>query len=75
MINRDNWLLTEKYLKALKVEGSNITESSITRYEFYLRHILFWAEELSIEEALKNKTPSFTTYVANLPARRGELQY
>lgn len=73
MIRRENWLLTEKYLKAgIKDENPHISDVSIERYEFALRHLLIWADELSFEDALNTKSPSFTNHVANLPARRGE---
>jgi integrase len=69
MIKRDNWLLTEKYLKG---DNSSVSGASVERYGFSLRHLLLWADNLSFEEALNTKGPSFTAYVANLPARNGD---
>lgn len=73
MINRQNWLLTEEYLSTgIKEENPNVTQTSIDRYEFSLKHLLLWADDLPLDVALNSKNPPFTTYVKNLPARRGE---
>lgn len=72
MINRDNWLLTEKYLKQYSGKSADTSAATIERYEFALRHLLIWADELPFGEALEKKLPSFSSYVFSLPARRGE---
>ncbi len=45
--------------------------SSLGRYRFYLRHLLFWAGETPFQQAAKLR-PTFPSYVSNLPGRQGD---
>lgn len=72
MIRRENWLLTEKYLSDFTGENPNACQATIERYEFSLRHLLRWADDMTFEQAINTKEPYFSTYVKNLPARRGD---
>ncbi len=72
MIRRENWLMTESYLAELRESASNKSLDTISRYEFSLRPLLIWADDLSFENAFSTNNQSFSSYVANLHARRGD---
>jgi integrase len=73
MIRRENWLLTEKYLKeGIREEGTRISDDSISRCEFNLKHLLIWADDKPFAEAFVGNKKTYCSYVAELPARRGE---
>lgn len=73
MIRRENWLLTEKYLKeGIREDSPRISDVSVERCEFNLRHLLIWADDQSFSNAFEKNSPPFAAYVANLPSRRGE---
>ncbi len=72
MIRRENWLMTEEYLKELKDSISGKSADTVARYEFSLRPLLYWAGELPFEEAFSTQEVPFSAYVSKLPARRGD---
>ncbi len=48
-----------------------MSDSSLGRYRFYLRHLLLWAGETPFQQAAKLR-PTFPSYVSNLPGRQGD---
>ncbi len=70
MIRRSNYLLVRRYLLDLG-EVYQLSDSSLGRYRFYLRHLLLWAGETPFQQASKLR-PTFQSYVSNLPSRNGE---
>lgn len=63
MVNRDNYLMTKSFLKYLQ-EVVQISQSSESRYSFYLKHLLLWADDVPFS---KNKTirPTFPVYLTD----------
>ncbi|MFZ2098720.1 MAG: site-specific integrase [Anaerolineales bacterium] len=72
MIRRSNYLLVRRYLQDLG-EVYQLSDSSLGRYRFYLRHLLLWTGETPFQQAAKMR-PTFPSYVSNLPGRHGEAQ-
>jgi len=70
VIQRSNYLLVRRYLRDLE-EIYQLSGSSLSRYRFYLRHLLLWAGETPFQQAAKLR-PTFPSYVSNLPGRQGE---
>jgi integrase len=70
VIRRSNYLLVRRYLKDLG-EVYQLSDSSLGRYRFYLRHLLLWAGETPFQQAAKLR-PTFPSYVSDLPGRNGE---
>jgi integrase len=70
MILRNNYLLVRQHLKDLK-EIYQLADSSVGRYEFYLRHLLEWASETPLHKVMPLR-PTFPGYVGILPGRNGE---
>jgi integrase len=70
VIHRNNYILVKRYLKDLG-EVYQLSRSSLSRYRFYLRHLLLWAGETPFQLAAKLR-PTFPSYVGNLPGRQGE---
>ncbi len=70
VIRRSNYLLVKRYLQDLG-EVYMLSDSSLGRYRFYLRHLLLWAGETPFQQASKLR-PTFQSYVSNLPGRHGE---
>jgi site-specific recombinase XerD len=69
MVNRENYLLVKKHLLYLE-EIAQLSRDSITRYWFYLRHALLWADETPFGRANKIR-PSFPSYVCTVQSGRG----
>lgn len=69
MILRSNYLLVRQYLKDLK-DIYQLADSSIGRYESYLRHLLEWAGETPLHKVMPLR-PTFPGYVTSLPGRYG----
>jgi len=70
MIQRSNYLLVRQHLKDLK-DLYQLADSSVGRYEFYLRHLLEWAGEMPLHKVMPLR-PTFPAYVGSLPGRSGE---
>jgi integrase len=70
MIQRNNYLLVRQHLKDLK-DIYQLADSSVGRYEFYLRHLLEWAGETPLHKVMPLR-PTFPCYVSNLPGRNGD---
>ena len=69
MVNRKNYLWTKQYLAYL-VEVLNLSEKSVSRYWFHLRHLLLWADETSLGQAASIR-PSFLFHVSTIPGKDG----
>jgi len=70
MINRVNYLLLKEYLNSLATDSKR-HRISLTRYEFYLRHLLNWADEIPF--SLAHSIPqSLPIYAQNLPGKNGK---
>ena len=61
MINRGNWKNVQEYLKFRK-EVDLLSKSSLRLEETWLRHLLEWAQETSLEDAPKIR-PTLPEYV------------
>ncbi|HEX9090995.1 MAG TPA: site-specific integrase [Anaerolineales bacterium] len=72
MVHRYNYMLVRRYLQDLG-EVYQLSSSSLSRYRFYLRHLLLWAGDTPFQQAAKIR-PTFPSYVSNLPGRHGEAQ-
>ena len=70
VIHRSNYLLVRSYIQDLG-EVYQLSSSSLSRYRFYLRHLLLWAGETPFLQAAKLR-PTFPSYVSNLPGRHGD---
>lgn len=62
MVNRRNYLWTREYLKHLS-EVAQLKDNSIERYRSYLRHLLLWADEVSLSRCPEIR-PTFGDYLA-----------
>lgn len=70
MIRRSNYLLVKRYLQDLG-EVYQLSDSSLGRYRFYLRHLLLWVGEAPFQQSAKLR-PTFPSYVSSLSGRNGE---
>ena len=70
MVNRKNYLLIKQHLTYLD-DVEQITEVSLERYRFYLKHLLRWADEALLTKPTSIR-PAFPAYVSSLPGRRAE---
>jgi integrase len=70
LIDRNNYMLLKSYLESLREDG-RISDSSITRYGFYLRHVLLWAMDTSLDQA-HNIRPSLLNYLDDLESEKGK---
>jgi len=68
MINRDNYLLLRVYLDHLR-DDNQLGPASVTRYQFLLRHLLLWADEVPLSRAHELRPP-YPMYLRNLPGGR-----
>ncbi|MCL4465488.1 MAG: hypothetical protein M1389_05575 [Chloroflexi bacterium] len=68
MINRDNYLLSRAYLDHLR-DSNQLGQASVTRYQFLLRHLLLWADEVPLSRAHELRPP-YPMYLRNLPGGR-----
>jgi hypothetical protein len=68
MINRRNYQLIRNHLAYVR-DVYEVSESSLYRYWFYLRHVLLWAGEVFLGKC-SGIRPTFPAYVASLTGRR-----
>ena len=66
MVNRDNYRLAKGYLRYL-CEVVQLDARSTSRYWFYLRHLLLWADGTPFCE-VPTIQPAFSTYLASARA-------
>jgi site-specific recombinase XerD len=64
LINRSNYLIVQEYLEYL-LSVRNRNKKSVERYRFWLRRVLLWAMEHSLETADQIKPP-FVQYINEL---------
>ena len=62
MVNRDNYLVAKKYLKYL-AEVNQLDPRSISRYWFYLKYLLIWADERLLCDVTAAR-PTFASYLS-----------
>ena len=60
VVNRNNYQLTKAYLEYLS-NVMQLNPRSVSRYRFYLRHLLLWADETLLSGA-PDLRPTFPTY-------------
>ncbi len=70
MIRRNNYILVQQHLKDLR-EIYQLSDSSVERYQFYLRHLLVWAEESPFHQVMSLR-PTFPGFVSSLKGRNDE---
>jgi hypothetical protein len=68
MINRRNYQLTRNHLAYVR-DVYQVSESSLYRYWFHLRHVLLWAGNVFLGNCTGIR-PTFLAYVASLPGSR-----
>ncbi len=61
MVNRQNYLWTKAFLTHLR-DVTQLNKDSITRYWFYVRHLLLWADETFLSE-IERLRPTFPAYI------------
>jgi site-specific recombinase XerC len=62
VVNRNNYQQVKAYLEHL-TSVMQLNPRSVSRYRFYLRHLLIWADEVSLSGA-PNLRPTFSSYLA-----------
>ena len=62
LVNRNNYLLVKEFLKH-KMDIGKLAKTSAQRYRFYLKHLLLWADEISLGNAQIIR-PSFIQYLS-----------
>lgn len=70
MINRTNWLLVKKYLEYRREIDPGLSEKSLIRYKWHLRHLLIWADEDGFAKALRDRRPRFSSYLTKVPGKK-----
>jgi site-specific recombinase XerD len=70
LIERKNFFKFKAYLLYL-VEVMQVSQVSVDRYRFYLRHFLIWAGEKLLGE-IASIRPTFPAYIASLPGKDGK---
>lgn len=70
MINRKNYLLVKKYLDWKK---GSVTEQSVSRIRFYLRHLLLWADDISLGQLEIVNKDSFQGYLSTIKTNKGNM--
>ena len=70
LVNRENYLLVKNYLAILHEDGQ-VSEKSVVRYRFYLRHVLLWANETPFHQAHTIK-PSLFAYLSEIETEPGK---
>jgi integrase len=70
VVNRKNYLWTKQFLAYL-AEVLTLSEISVSRYWFHLRHLLIWADETLLHKA-ESIRPSFQSYVGKIPGKDGK---
>ena len=72
MVNRTNYWWVKNFLRYLG-EILGLSEKSVSRYWFHLRHLLLWADETLFPDASRIR-PVFQTYVMDLPGKSGRAR-
>lgn len=67
MINRDNWIITEKWLDHMR-NVRQAEEATIVRCRIYTRHILEWLDETRLIDAPQMR-PTFPQYIVTAKMR------
>lgn len=70
LIERYNYELITEYLKGLS-EDAQITQASVTRYRFYLRHLLLWAWDIPFAKASTIR-PTLMAYLDQVSSPSGK---
>jgi len=70
MVNRSNYLWTKQFLEYLE-NVTGLSKITTSRYWCYLRHLLLWADETPLTNAM-DITPTFLVYVKSLPGKDGD---
>lgn len=70
MIERKNYLLVKEYL-GWKKEA--VSDQSLTRIWFFLRHLLLWADEVFFGKPQFMKRNTFQNYLSNVKTQNGLL--
>lgn len=70
MVNRENYKLVKEYLSWKK---GSVSDLSLSRIKFFLRHLLLWADELFFGKLEIVKGDSFQTYLSNVKTQTGYL--
>lgn len=70
MINRNNYLHVQEHLEYLG-DVQQLSSVSLSRYKFYLRHLLIWADEKPLAKGHTIK-PAFPAYVTTLAGKNGQ---
>ena len=68
MINRNNYQFAQHYLDYLS-EVTQLDPHSVDRYWFYLKHLLLWADEVSLSQ-MPVLRPAFRRRPRDDPVRR-----
>ena len=69
MIDRINYQSVNRYLEWLKLEYGR-DDKTTSRYFFYLRHLLFWADDRKFV-TLEKDIDKFPYYIMRQPGRNG----
>ena len=72
MVNRTNYLWVKDFMCYLG-EILGLSEKSVSRYWFHLRHLLVWADETLFPDASRIR-PVFQAYVMDLPGKSGRAR-
>jgi integrase len=70
LIERQNYLKTRQHLKYLE-EVFQLSQASLERYRFYLRHLLLWADDNDFSKVARIR-PTLPAYLASLPGKDGK---
>lgn len=70
MIDRKNYLLIKTYLVWKK---RSVTEQSVSRIRFYLRHLLLWADDLFFGQFEIVNKDSFQGYLSTIKTDKGNM--
>jgi integrase len=70
LIHRPNYLLVKEFLKYWSGKVGN-PDSTITRYWFYLRHVLLWAMDIPFNKA-HNISEPLSKYISRQANQKGE---
>ena len=70
LINRENYALIKAFLGDM-AEIKPVSESTVERYGFYLRHLLLWAMDVPFAKAYTIR-PTLPVYVSNQEGNKGK---
>ncbi|MFQ5944589.1 MAG: tyrosine-type recombinase/integrase [Anaerolineales bacterium] len=73
MVNRKNYLLVQAHLEYLH-DVAQLSEGTISRYRFLLKHLLLWADEIHLAQAHEVR-PSYPAFLrsSRLDGGKGSL--